>query len=197
MRIAVIGRGDVGGTLGGRFVEAGHEVTYGVRSPGREDEASVSEAVSDAEAVLLAVPWSAVDDVLREAGALAGRLVLDCTNPLRRGRAGLALEGEESAAGRIQERAPGAFVFKVFNTVGYEIMADPVVGGRPAMMPFCGDDAGARERVRELVADVGFEPVDAGGLASARSLECLALFWITVAARGHFGRKFALGLLPR
>ena len=195
MRIAVIGRGDVGGTLGRRLAGAGHEVTFGVRSPDREDEAAVGDAVADAEAVILAVPWSADDDVLGAGGPRAGRLGLDCTTPLRRGPEGLDLEGERSAARRIQGRVPGASVFKVFNTVGYEIMADPVVGGRPAMMPFCGDDPVVRERVRGLVADVGFDPVDVGGLESARSLECLALFWITAAARGPFGREFAFGVL--
>lgn len=197
MKIAVIGRGRVGGTLGRAFGEAGHEVVYGVRSPERDDETSPERAVSDAGAVVLALPWPAVPDLLEEVGRLEGSLVLDCTNPLRPTPSGLALEGEESAAARIQRSVPAAAVFKVFNTVGFEIMANPVLEGRRAAMPFCGDDDARRDRVRGLVSDVGFEPLDVGGLEAARILENLALLWITLASRTPRGREFAFGLLRR
>lgn len=197
MRITVIGRGNVGATLGRRLAEAGHRVRYGVRSPGADDEAPVADAVADAEAVLLAVPWTAVPDVLRTAGDLDGRIVLDCTNPLRRTETGLALVEGASGAERTQALVPGAVVFKAFNTTGFEIMADPSVDGHRAMMPFCGDDVSRREDVRSLVQDVGFEPLDVGPLSAAGLLEHLALLWITVAFAGPYGRDFAFALLRR
>jgi predicted dinucleotide-binding enzyme len=97
MRIAVLGMGKVGSVLGRRWSEVGHQVTFGVRDkhdPGKRSQAdavkaslgSVREAVTSAEVVLLAVPWRAVPDVLKEAGDLAGKVVLDCTNPLHRQR---------------------------------------------------------------------------------------------------------------
>lgn len=197
MKIAVIGRGSVGGTLGRAFTEAGHEVVYGVRSPKRDDETSPKGAVSGADAVVLALPWKAVPEVLEEVGNLEGDLVLDCTNPLRPTPSGLALEGDESAAAGIQRRIPAAAVYKVFNTVGVEIMANPVLEGRRAVMPFCGDDDARRDRVRGLVTDLGFEAVDVGGLEAARILEHLALLWITLASRTPLGREFAFGILRR
>lgn len=196
MKIAVVGRGHVGGTLGRRLADAGHEVVWGVRDPAGDGEATPDAAAAGADVVLLAVPASAAADL---AGSLdlAGRLVLDCTNPVTRTASGLGLEGDRSAAERVQAAAPGAAVFKTFNTTGWENMADPVLEGRRAMMPFCGDDDGRRATVRGLVEDVGFEPFDAGGLGSARFLEGLAVLWIGAAMRGEAGRGFAFGLLRR
>lgn len=138
MRIAILGAGNVGGTLGRRWAEAGHDVKFGVRRPDAGAEAvkggqaqglpmrasvvSPAEAVRDANVVVLATPWGAVGDALREAGAdagaLDGRPLLDATNPLK---AGFALDvgpGGESGAERVQTLVPNAHVVKVFNTTG-------------------------------------------------------------------------------
>src|SRR4051812_40208855 len=129
MRIAVIGAGNVGGTLGRRWAEAGHEVVFGIRHPERgaaavkgggalpskASVASPDEAVKSADAVVLATPWNAVPDAIKEVGSLAGKVLLDATNPLTREmKLDLGPNGE-SAGERIQAMAKGAKVVKVFN----------------------------------------------------------------------------------
>lgn len=221
MRIAVIGAGHVGGTLGRRWAAAGHAVTFGVRDPGRGDGAvqggplkggplpagarvtSPAEAVRGAEAVLLATPWGAVPDAVRAvgAGALDGVPVLDATNPLGPDL-GLVLGPQgESGGERVQALAPGARVVKVFNTTGYENMRDPAsYPGGAVTMCYAGDDAGAKAVAHRLAADLGFTPVDAGPLARSRELEHLAALWIGLAygaGAAPLGTDFAFQLVRR
>jgi 8-hydroxy-5-deazaflavin:NADPH oxidoreductase len=135
MRIAVIGMSNVGSVLGRRWAEAGHQVTFCVRDPddpkkrSQAEEAKAAIApVSDAtkaEAVLLAVPWAAVPDALKEAGDLSGKVLLDCTNPVRPELTHLTLGHTTSAGEEVARLAPGAWVVKVFNTNGAKNMADP------------------------------------------------------------------------
>lgn len=203
MRIAVIGAGSVGRALGGRFGAAGHDVVFGVRNPTRADGVSpamtVPEAVRDAEAVLVAVPWEAVPEAIAAAGDLGGKIILDATNPLTFGAEGLALALGFSTSGgeQIAALAKGAKVFKVFNTIGAEVMAAPSsAGGRPVMF-VAGDDQDAKARVLALVDQTGFEPVDAGPLRNARLLEAHAMLWIDLALNRGLGRDFAFGFVRR
>lgn len=208
MTIAVIGTGRVGGTLGRRWAEAGHDVVFGTRTGGVPAEggvpsgaraASIAHAGRGAEVVVLAVPYPAVPDVLAAVGPLAGKVVLDVTNPVGRS-GGQLVVGDTGGYGSGGERtaalAPGGRVVKSLNTVGWEIMADPLLGGRRAVMPLAGDDDGARATVAELVAALGFEPFDVGPLLRARELEHQAILWISLAAGGR-GRDWAFGLLQR
>ena len=221
MRIAILGAGNVGGTLGRRWAEAGHEVRFGVRRPeagadavkgggggslpSRASVVSPAEAVKEANVVVLATPWGAVADALREAGAdagsLDGRPLLDATNPLK---AGFALDvgaGGESGAERIQALVPNAHVVKVFNTTGAENIRDPSYAGAATVMLYAGNDIGAKRVAHELASTLGFEPVDAGVLTRARELEHLAALWIALAngATGAppLGRNFAFRLVRR
>ena len=215
MRIAVIGAGNVGGTLGRRWAELGHDVRFGVRDPSRGASAVKgggalpksarvvlpAEAVRDATAALLATPWDAVRDSLREAGSLDGVAVLDATNPLK---AGMQLDfgtGGESGAEQVQAMVPNARVVKVFNTTGFNNMKDPLYDGAPTMMLYAGDDAGAKQIARDLAATIGFEPYDAGALVRARELEHLASLWISLAygavGAPALGREFAFRLVRR
>lgn len=214
MRIAVIGAGNVGGTLGRRWAELGHEVVFGVRDPGRGAAAvkggdptrggelpagarlaTPAEAVRGAdgwraEAVLLATPWEGARDAIAECGpgALDGLVLLDATNPLGPAPGGgLTLvegPGGASAAEQVQGMAPGARVVKAFNTTGYDNMRDPVYGGAPTAMFYAGDDAEAKRSVQALAEGLGFEAVDAGPLVRARELERLAMLWISLAFGG-------------
>jgi predicted dinucleotide-binding enzyme len=209
MRIAVIGAGNVGGTLGRRWAALGHEVAFGVRGApddelraiidgarGKARAAPVPEAARDVEVVALATPWAAVPDALAAAGPLAGKVVLDCTNPIK---PGLALDvgpAGESGAERVAALANGARVVKVFNTTGFENMADPVYGGEPTLMLYAGDDADAKAVAKQLATELGFDAVDAGPLARARLLEPFALVWITLAV-GGLGREIAFRLVRR
>jgi len=211
MRIAVIGAGDVGGTLGRRWAQLGHEVRFGVRDPSRGAAAvkggdalpggatvvTPVEAADGADVVVLATPWGAVPDAIRELGAaVEGAVLVDATNPLG---PNLALDvgpGGESGAERVQALAPRARVVKAFNTTGFNNMADPVYGGEPTVMFYAGDDAEAKSAARALVAALGFDPVDAGPLSRARELEHLAVLWISLAV-GGLGRDIAFKLARR
>jgi predicted dinucleotide-binding enzyme len=210
MRIGIIGAGMVGGTLGTRWASAGHEVVWGVRDPAATKvaalrtaaghgarAATVAEATADAEVIVLATPWRAVPEALAAGGDLAGRIVLDCTNPLKPDLSGLAVSTGRSGGEEVARLAPGARVVKIFNTVGFNVMADPRFGDRAATMLYCGDDQAAKAVAASLAADLGFEAVDAGPLAKAALLEYAALLWIHLAMSQRFGREIAFVLMQR
>jgi len=210
MRIAVIGAGSVGGTLGTAWAARGHEVVFGVRDPrdarlqhlldaagGRARAATVAEAAGAGEVVLLAVPWGAAREAIAAAGSLAGKVLIDATNPLLPDLSGLALGHTTSAAEEVARWAPGARVVKAFNTIGAHLMAGPRFGGERATMFVCGDDAAATRTVVDLAAALGFDPVDAGPLVRARLLEPLAMLWISLAYAQGLGPDIAFRLLKR
>ncbi len=143
-----------------------------------------------AEIIVLAVPWGAVPDAVKSLGALAGKTLVDATNPLTPGFE-LALGYTDSAAESVARLAPGAHVVKAFNTTGAENMAGAHEFKVKPMMPVASDDAGAKAKVMQLASDLGFEPIDAGPLTAARLLESLAVFWIKQAYVQKFGRDFA------
>lgn len=220
MRIAIIGAGNVGGTLGRRWAENGHDVSFGLRNPERGASAvkggsgplpakakvvAPDVAVKDADVIVLATPFGAVADALREVGAdtgaLDGKPVLDTTNPLKAGMQFDEGPNGQSAAERLQAMVPKARVVKAFNTTGAENMGNTSFkSGKPAMF-YAGNDADARRVAHDLAAELGFEPVDAGALVRARELERVAMLWISLAfgAGGvpAIGRDFAFGLLRR
>ena len=197
MRIGILGAGNVGTTLGRGWETRGHEVVYGLRNVGEERlarlraaagegarAASVEEAAAFAQVLLLATPWGTTRPALEAAGDLAGKVVLDSTNPLRGDLSGLDVGLATSGGEQIAGWAPEARVVKIFNSVGVDVMADPRFGERAATMLLCGDDAGAKRTAAGLAADLGFEPLDAGPLSRARLLEPLALLWIRLAIDG-------------
>jgi NADPH-dependent F420 reductase len=210
MRIAVIGAGNVGATLGGRWAARGHAVTFGVRegsavkggTPAGSRVAPLAEAARDADVVVLATPWEAAPDALRHIGPLDGKVLIDVTNPVSPkvpfGPNIMLDEGPDgaSAAERIAALVPHARVVKAFNTTGFNNMADPIYGDAPATMFVAGDDAEAKRIALELARDLGFDPVDAGALPRARELEHLAILWIAL-AMGGLGREIAFRLVRR
>lgn len=214
MRIAVIGAGNVGGTLGRRWASAGHQVVFGLRNPADgaagvkggdalpvgASVAAIADAVRGAEVVLLATPWEGVPDALRAAGSLDGAIVIDATNPLGAGLRLLPGPGGESGGERVQALVPAARVVKAFNTTGFANMADPVYEGQPTVMPYAGNDPDAKATVRRLVTELGFDPVDAGPLARSRELEHLAALWIALAmgiGTAPLGRDIAFRIVRR
>jgi predicted dinucleotide-binding enzyme len=204
MKIAVIGAGNVGKALGTAWARRGHDVTYGVRQP-RDAKyqglktAPVAEAARAAEAILLATPWDAAEAALKSAGDLGGKLLLDATNPLSMGPQGigLALGHTRSGGEQVAAWAKNAAVFKTLNSTGFNNMENS--GGyaqKPAML-FAGDDSAKRATVGALLADLGFEPVDAGPLVNARLLEPYAMLWIDLALKRGQGRDIAFALMKR
>src|SRR3954470_17952643 len=202
MRIGIIGAGSVGGALGRGWARAGHEVRFGVRDASDPKvqklveetgakAASVADAASGAEVVVLATPWGATQDAVKSAGGLAGKVVFDCTNPLAPNLSGLTHGFDTSAAEQVASWAPGARVVKVFNTTGANNMENPDFNGVAATMFYCGDDKDAKATAHQLAADLGFDPLDCGNLEQARLLEPLALLWIRLAYLQGMGRDIA------
>jgi hypothetical protein len=209
MKIAIIGAGNVGGTLGRRWAALGHDIVFGVRDPAREKYqglvqqtggrgrlAANAEAVAGADAVLLATPWSTTEAALRDCGAMAGQVLIDATNPLGADLR-LTIGHGDSGGEQVQRWAPQARVVKAFNTTGFNIMEDPIVAGRHAAMFIAGDDPSAKSVVADLSTAIGFETIDAGPLNSARMLEPLAQLWIHCAYRQGLTRDYAFHLLRR
>lgn len=202
MKIGIIGAGNVGSALGGGFAKAGHEVVYGLREgsaralPEGARAASVRDAAQGSEVVVLATPWGAVPEALAAAGDLAGRVLVDTTNPIAPGFK-LAVGHTNSGGEEVARLAQGARVVKAFNSTGFENMANPRYGERRAAMFLAGDDPGAREVVTRLAADLGFDPVALPTLSRARDLEPLAMLWIRLAIVQKVGRGIAFGIVRR
>lgn len=208
MRIAVIGTGHVGGALGLGWAKAGHEVVFGSRDANDPElkqlvkrsknasAASVDEAAKGAEVIALAVPWSAVPDVIKEIGAeLHGKVLIDCTNPAKQWP---AMDHSEGSGGeQVAKLVPRTKVVKAFNTTGFENMQNPKFPDGAVTMFYAGDDADAKKTVHALVTDLGFDPVDAGGLAQAHALEVLASLWGALAYGQKMGRGIAFRLMRR
>lgn len=210
MRITILGSGNVGGTLGRRWAQIGHEVIFGVRDPesekaralvaeglGKVSVVPIRDAAASSRVVVLAVPWPAARRALEAAGDLTGRILVDCTNPVKEGLAGLSLGPVESAAEQIAQWCPGALVVKGFSTTGAGNMANPQYGRDRAGMFVCGDDERAKAVVSKLASELGLEVVDTGSLSTARYLEPLAMLWIHLAYNRGMGTDIAFKLLKR
>jgi 8-hydroxy-5-deazaflavin:NADPH oxidoreductase len=209
MKIGVIGTGNVGGALGTGWAKKGHQIIFGSRAPhsaktqdllksagSNASATTVSEAAAGAEVIVLATPWVATGQAIQSAGSLAGKVLIDTTNPVGPGFQ-LMLGTTSSGAEQVAQWAAGAHVVKAFNTTGFENMVDPIYGEEPTAMFICGDDARAKATVARLAEDLGFEVADTGELAMARNLEPLALVWIKLAIGQGWGRNFAFRLVRR
>jgi predicted dinucleotide-binding enzyme len=162
-----------------------------------------AEAVRSAGVVALATPWPAVPAALAALGPLEGKVLIDCTNPLKF-TPGVGLEltigFTDSGGENVARWAPGARVVKAFNTYGWENFADasyPNAAGLRPVMFHCGDDPVAKATVAGLAEDIGFEPFDTGALRAARELEPLALLWIRQALGGARQSGFTWARLTR
>jgi predicted dinucleotide-binding enzyme len=204
IKIAVIGAGRVGQALGERWRALGHDVRYGVPDPtdakyaglGAEAVALPSEAAPSADLIVLATPWQATEAACRSMGPVAGKIVIDCTNPVSMGPAGMshALGFATSAAERIREWCRGAHVFKTLHQTGYETMADPAKHVVKPVMFVAGDDPQGKATVMGLVDILGFEATDAGPLSNARLLEAYAMLWIDQVFKRGQPRSLAFAL---
>ena len=200
MRIAIIGAGRVGETLGTRWGGAGHSVLYGVRDPedpkyeGYEVE-SIEEAVTSADVIVLAVPWPAAHEAVAAMGDIGDRILVDATNPVSADRT--HLHGDRSGAEQIAGWATGGIVVKAFNTTGSGNMRDPTYPGGTPVMFVAGDDKAAKQTVMSLATGIGFDAVDGGALIASRDLEHLATLWIRLAYGLGHGPDIAFNLLRR
>ena len=205
MRIAIIGAGNVGATLGRRFADAGHAVIHGVRSPDdskhagiardRVTQDTIARAVASADVAIIATTWAPAQDAVRAAGNFGGKVLIDATNPIGPGMV-LTHGTTDSGAEQVARWAVNARVVKAFNSIGVEVMANAQFGADRAVLFTAGDDAAACDIVATLASDIGFLPVTLGPLVRARVIEPAALVWITAAAAVGT-RQFAWGLLRR
>ena len=182
--IAVIGSGNIGATIGEAWRRAGHEVAFASRSPAPPETLGIGDAIAGAEVVLLAIPGGGVPDLLAEHGAaLDGRVVIDATNDVA---------GERLHHAEAYPSAPGARFARAFNTLGFEMFADPSIGGETADLLWCGpDDAG----VERLIADVGLRPIRVGGIDAIDVVDGACRLWLTlVFSQGH-PRRLAFKML--
>lgn len=191
MNIGIIGAGNVGSALARGFSKAGHSVTIASReaadaqtvaaSTGATAVASNADAAVDADVVVLAVPAASREAVAHDlADVAAGLTVIDVTNVMNSDMTGLTTE--RSGAQDLQDMLPGGFVVKAFNTVFASMQADPVVDDTPLDGFYAGDDEQAKQKVKVLLGDLGYRPIDAGPLVMARALEEMALLIVRLNA---------------
>ncbi len=216
MNIGIIGAGNVGGALGQSWAKAGHHIKFGVRDPNdakhralleacgsKASAGSNAQAAAFGQVIALATPWDATQPALAACGNLQGKVLVDCTNPLRfTPGSGLELAIGHTVSGgeTVAHWAKGARVVKAFNTYGFENLADasyPNYGGLKPVMWLAGDDADARQIVSRLAADIGFQPLDTGDLKTARLLEATAMLWIHLALVQKAGAGFTWAMLQR
>lgn len=196
MNISIIGAGNIGGTLGKKWAQAGHRVTYGVRNPADPKHAalaasgavtSVSESLAGAEVVLLALPGSAVAEFAAQFGAaLAGKIVIDATNNPR--------SPVMNNLDALQSAAPDAVLVRAFNALGWENFADPQLGGQQIDLFYAGAKS-ARPATEQLIREIGLRPVYLGGLEAIPALDGLSRAWFALAFGQGKGRRVAFKLL--
>lgn len=207
MRIGIIGAGNVGRALGRAWLEGGHDIRWGVPQPGDRKYADLggerlgppAAAAQAAEVIVLATPWPATETAVRSLGDIAGKVLIDCTNPLAQGAEGLTLALGHTVSGgeRVAGWAAGAAVFKTLNQTGAENMARARQFTERPVMFVAGDDARSKPLVLGLVAELGFDAVDAGPLRIARLLEPMAMLWIDQALMRGAGTAFAFARVRR
>ena len=209
MRIGILGSGLMGGKLGTIFARAGHEVVFSyARSRDKLETLAAdaghgasagtpAEAARDADALLLAVHWSRVDDVLGQAGDLAGKVLITCSLPMNADDTELVVAHSSSGAEALARKVSRARVVSAFGTVPSEVLFGVFAARRRKTRPtliYCGDDPDANGVAAELIRDAGFEPLDAGPLRIARFSEPFTLLVARLAYEGDGGPALAYRL---
>jgi predicted dinucleotide-binding enzyme len=206
MRIGILGSGLMGGKLGTIFARAGHDVVFSYArseqklknlardAKGKAQAGTPREAAQEADALLLAVHWSRVDDVLKQVGDVSGKVIVSCSLPMNADDTGLVIAHTSSGAEALAKKVPKARVVSAFNTVPSEVLFGVFEARRKARKPslvYCGDDSKGKKTTAELIRDVGFDPVDAGPLRIARYTEPFALLVAQLAYEGDGGPELA------
>jgi len=206
MRIGILGSGRMGGKLGTLFARAGHEVVFSYarsmkkleklarEARGNARAGTPEEAARGADAVLFAVHWSRMNDVLKQAGAMSGKVIVTCSLPMNLEDTKLVVAHTSSGAEELARNVPRARVVSAFGTVPSEVLFPVFESKRKTKRPslvYCGDDKAAKRVAAKLIRDVGFEPEDAGPLRTARYVEPFALLIGELAYEGAGGAELA------
>jgi predicted dinucleotide-binding enzyme len=207
MKIGVIGNGNMGGALGKLWSSRGHKIMFGSRNPESVktmagispniNSGSIPDAARFGEAILLAVPWVGVENALRLAGSISGKILIDCTNPLSENYMSLVVGFNSSGAEEIAKMSPGSLVVKAFNTVASGVLSRPRFDDNHATVVYCGDDVEAKKVVAGLINEIGFEAIDGGPLKNSRYLEPMAEMFIQLSFGQGMGTDMAWKLLRR
>ena len=206
MRIGILGSGLMGGKLGTLFARAGHEVVFSYarteqklkmlarQARGAARAGKPPDAAKDADALLLAVHWSRVDDVVKQAGGLAGKVILSCSLPMNASDTDLAVAHTSSGAEALAKKIRKAKIVSAFGTVPSEVLFGVFAARRRKKRPgllYCGDHPSAKKVAATLIRDVGFDPIDAGPLRIARYMEPFTLLIAQLAYEGQAGPDLA------
>lgn len=207
MRITVVGSGGVGVGLARAWSGLGHSVVIGSRSPesdrvvglvaslGNDVSAvGLAESVTDADVVVLAVPWSAVEDSIAALGDLSGRMIIDVTNPFVKGL-NLDIGHDDSGGEQVARWVVGAQVVKALNIVDARLLDGTKLDDREISIPICGDNKDAKRVVGELIGELGFDVIDAGKLEISRLLEPLCLLMIKLSMKKSLGAEIGFRVL--
>ncbi|HLZ59214.1 MAG TPA: NAD(P)-binding domain-containing protein [Ktedonosporobacter sp.] len=202
LRIAILGAGKVGGTLGRHWARAGHTVAFGVRNPTSEKAqgllaepgdrvtiGSIAEALPDSDVILLAVPGAVVDEIITTyANLLDHKIIIDAANKMQTTPA--------NSVATLQAHAPNALIYRAFNSYGWENFADPIYQGTPADLFYSGPDGIPQAQVEQLISEVGLHPVRLGGVDQADLVDGILRLWFTIAT-AQKNRNIALKVLAR
>jgi 8-hydroxy-5-deazaflavin:NADPH oxidoreductase len=196
MRIAILGAGNIGGTLGGSWIKAGHEVVYGVRDVNSSKTASALKQAPGAEAmdistsipgsnvVLFSVPWKNVTEIARaNAADLNGKVLIDATNNF----AGPVINNLQV----LMDVAPNARIYRAFNSLGWEVFANPLIHGRPADMFYSGPDGETRTLIHSLIEAVGLNPIWVGENDRIHLVDNLGALWVNMVFQHGWKRHTA------
>lgn len=203
MNITLIGTGNMGSALATQLTRAGHVVRITARDLAKAQAlaaanpgavaAAPAEALAGSDVVIVATGYADAVPALRSLGSLAGKVVIDITNPLTADFMGLTLGYDTSAAEEIARALPEAEVVKAFNTLFAQVLADEpqFADGQVAPAFFAGDSERAKQTAKALIESLGFTPVDAGALKNARYLEPLAALNIYLGYGAGLGTSIA------
>ncbi len=203
LRIAVLGAGNIGGTLGRKWAAAGHKVSFGVNNPDSERAqalqtelgnrvmiGSVTDALAASDVVVTAIPGRAMDETItKHAEQLDGKIIIDTANKLG--------GGPMNSFATFQTQTPHARVFRAFNTLGWENFADPVFDGIQADLFYCGPDGDARDVVEQMIADVGLRPIRLGDADQVGLVDSVGSLWFALALGQGKGRHLAFKVLSK
>jgi predicted dinucleotide-binding enzyme len=216
LRIAILGAGDIGGTLGRKWARAGHTIAFGVKNPASEKAQSLreelgehiligspTEALAESDIVLLAVPGTAVEEIIAtHAQLLDHKIIIDATNQMTKGKSEATKQwqgqGALNSLGTLQTHAPNAQVYRAFNTYAWEAFAEPIYKGIQADLFYCGPEGEALTVVEQLIAEIGLHPMRLGDLDQIEVVDEILRLWGTLALFQGMGRdRVALKVLTR
>jgi len=201
LKVAVLGAGNIGGTLGRKWAKAGNEVTFGVNDPNGPKAQAVradlgdaarigtaAEAIAAGDVVLLAVPGRAMDDTIRaDKAQLDGKILIDAANRMG--------DPQANSLATLQTETPNAKTYRAFNTLGWENFENPIIDGVQADLFFCGPDGDSRATVERLISDIGLRPVWLGDNDQIGVVDGLSRLWFALAIGQGRGRRLAFKMI--